>query len=95
MGICRDHLEKSFDVRIRAAQDRVMALRAREADSPETALARQRAETELADLERARRDRLEGLARLGIARHGPLRHVATAFVLLAAAEESTYPAAFD
>lgn len=79
--VCRDYLERSFDARIRAAQDRVMALRAREADSPEVALARQRAENDLADLRRTREERMAGLENLSLARHGPVRHVATAFVL--------------
>jgi len=81
VNICRDYLERSFDARIRAAQDRVMSLRIREASSPETALARQRAENDLADMERTRRERMDGLNRLLISRHGPVRHVATALVL--------------
>jgi hypothetical protein len=44
-------------------------------------LARQRAEQDLADLQRTRKDRLAGLDRLTVARHGPLRHIATAVVL--------------
>src|SRR5262249_30552647 len=36
--VCRDYLEKSFAARIRGAQDRVMALRAREATASEIAL---------------------------------------------------------
>jgi superfamily II DNA or RNA helicase len=79
--ICRDYLERSFNARIRAAQDRVMSLRAREVGSPEVALARQRAEQDLADLERSRTERLAGLDRLVIARHGPIRHLASAVVL--------------
>lgn len=79
--VCRDYLEKSFTVRIRAAQDRVMALRAKEREAPETALARQRAENDLADLQRLQRERLAGLDRLIIARHGPVRHLASALVL--------------
>jgi len=79
--VCRDYLDKSFHARIRAAQDRVMALRAREAASPEVAIARQRAENDLADLQRTRAERLAGLERLTIAKHGPVRHVATALVL--------------
>ncbi len=84
--VCRDYLEKSFTARIRAAQDRVMSLKARETSAPEVALARQRAENDLADLQRTRAERLEGLKRLEVARHGPLRHVATAVVLPATAE---------
>ncbi len=84
--VCRGYLENSFTARIRAAQDRVMSLKAREAAAPEVALARQRAENDLADLQRTRSERLDGLKRLEVARHGPLRHVATAIVLPAAAE---------
>lgn len=79
--VCRDYLERSFDARIRAAQDRVMGLRAREVTSPEIAIARQRAENDLEDLERTRRERLAGLERLTIARQGPVRHIVTALVL--------------
>lgn len=79
--VCREYLQRSFDARIRAAQDRVMALRAREASSPELGLARQRAEHDLEDMERTRRERLAGLERLILARHGPVRHVASALVL--------------
>ncbi len=79
--VCRDYLERSFNMRIRAAQDRVMTLRVREAESPEVGLARQRAEQDLADLNRTRTERLAGLDRLAVARHGPIRHVASALVL--------------
>lgn len=79
--VCRDYLVKSFEARIRAAEDRVMALRAREIESPEVALARQRAEQDYAELERAKKERLSGLDRLTIARTGPIRHIATAIVL--------------
>ncbi len=80
-SICREYLEKSFTVRIRAAQDRVMELRSRESVFPDVTLARQRAENDLADIERMKRERLEGLGRLSIARHGPIKHVASALVL--------------
>ena len=90
--VCRDYLERSFDARVRAAQDRVMELRAREALSPEIALARQRAENDLADLERTRRERFSGLERLMLARHGPVRHVATALVFPASAKKGEVPA---
>jgi superfamily II DNA or RNA helicase len=79
--VCRDYLIRSFDARRRAAQDRVMSLRAREAGAPEVAIARQRSEQDLADLERIHAERLQGLDRLLIARHGPVRHVASALVL--------------
>jgi len=79
--VCRDYLQKSFAARLRAAQDRVMTLRAREAASPEVAVARQRAENDLADLQRTQKERMAGLDRLAIARHGPVRHIATALVV--------------
>jgi len=78
--VCREYLEKSFTVRIHAAQDRVMHLKAREKDSPEVALARQRAENDLTDLERMKDERLTGLDRLSIARHGPIKPIASALV---------------
>ena len=87
-GVCRDYLERSFVARIRAAQDRVMALRAREADSPEVGLARQRAENSLTDLQRTREERMAGLQHLSLARHGPVRHIATAVVVPAGADDA-------
>jgi superfamily II DNA or RNA helicase len=81
VAVCRDYLEKSFNARIRAAMDRVMALRVREAYEPEVALARQRAENDLADLQRTRQERLSGMDRLTLVKHGPVRHIASAFVL--------------
>lgn len=91
VGVCRNYLEESFTARIRAAQDRVMSLKSRESTAPEVAVARQRAENDLADLQRTRAERLEGLKRLEVARHGPLRHVATAIVLPATAEGVPVP----
>jgi hypothetical protein len=78
--VCGDYLQRSFDARTRAAQDRVMNLRVRETASPEVSIARQRAENDLADLQRTRKERMEGLQRLNLARHGPVRHIATALV---------------
>ncbi|MFI5455719.1 MAG: protein NO VEIN domain-containing protein [Isosphaerales bacterium] len=85
VDICRDYLTRSFDARVRAAQDRVMALRMREASQPEVAIARQRAENEVTDLARTRRERLAGLDRLILVKHGPVRHVGSALVLPAGA----------
>ncbi len=79
--VSREYLERSFEARIRAAQDRIMSLRAREPKEPEVLLARQRSEQELEDLQRSRGYRLEGMQRLLVARHGPIRHVASALVL--------------
>ena len=91
--VARDYLGRSFDARVRTAQSRVMALRAREAKEPEVALARQRAEQELEDLRRTRRERLAGIERLRIARHGPVRHVAACLVLPADAGAGDVPVA--
>jgi len=96
--VSRAYLERSFEARLRAAQDRVMALRAREASQPEVGLARQRAENDLTDLERMRRERLAGLERLTMVRHGPVRHLATAVVLpsdLAPLTQGTAPEDID
>jgi hypothetical protein len=90
--VCRDYLEKSFTARIRTAQDRVMSLRAREATASEIALARQRSENDLADLQRTRQERMDGLKRLEVARQGPVRHLATAVVLPATAAQVPVPA---
>jgi len=79
--VCREYLQKSYTARQRAAQDRVMSLRAREKSDTSVALARQRAENDLTDLQRTHKERTAGLDRLSIARHGPVRHVATALVL--------------
>ena len=93
-NIARDYLERSFDARVKAAQNRVMGLRAREATDSEVALARQRAELDLEDLQRTRTERLAGVERLRIARHGPVRHVASCLVLppAAAADGASEPA---
>jgi hypothetical protein len=80
--IVRDYLTRSFKARIQATENRVMNLRAREiGGESEVALARQRAEQDLADLNRNRDERLGGLDRLVITRPGPVRHLATAVVL--------------
>lgn len=92
IAVCRDYLEKSFNARIRAAMDRVMALRVREPSEPEVALARQRAENDLTDLQRTRQDRLSGLDGLTLVKHGPVRHIASAFVLTSQ-ETDVFPAA--
>jgi hypothetical protein len=79
--VCQEYLEKSFFERIRNGQDRVFELKLREEESPEMALARQRAENDLVDLERIKKERLAGLERLVIARPGPVKHIASALVL--------------
>jgi superfamily II DNA or RNA helicase len=78
--VCRDYLQKSFNARIRAAQDRVMNLRARERESTDYALAATRAMNDLTDLQRTQLVRMTGLNRLEIVKPGPVRHIATAVV---------------
>ena len=89
--VARDYLRKSFDARVRAAQSRVMGLRSREPNEPEVALARQRAEQDLADLERTRCERIVGMDCLRVARHGPLLHVASCLVLPPDADDGAAP----
>ena len=76
---------------VSAAQDRVMRLRVREPNEPEVALARQRAEQDLADLDRARQERIAGIERLRVARHGPVHHVASCLVLPPEAAVDSFP----
>lgn len=79
--VASEYLKNSFDARIRAAQDRVMALRAREQSEPEVSLARQRAEHDLEDLKKKHAERRAGIERLRLARHGPVRRIASCLVL--------------
>ena len=79
--VARAYLEKSFEARRRAAQNRVMALLGRERSEPQVSLARQQAERDLDDLQRTHAARLAGIERLRVARHGPARHLASCLVL--------------
>jgi len=79
--VCREYLEKSFEVRIKRAQERAMLLAAELTTKPEYKLTADEARKHVEELQRARAERLDGLKRLGIARTGPVRHVATAIVL--------------
>ncbi len=80
--ICRNYLEKSFDVRIKKAQERAMNLMAQAVTMPDFKLAADEARKYAEELERQRKERLDGLKRLEIARPGPLKHVGTAIVLV-------------
>jgi len=80
-AIVRDYLERSFQTRIRKAQERYMRLMAEVGSRPEYKLAADEAKRHLDELERSRKERLAGLDRLQIARTGPVRHLATAVVL--------------
>jgi len=79
--ICRDYLERSFDVRIKRAQERAMLLMAEACTKPEFKLAAEEARKYVEELQRQREERLGGIDRLEIARPGPVRHVATAIVM--------------
>ena len=84
--ICREYLERSFDARIKRAQERAMLLAAEATAKPEYKLPADEARKQVDELQRAREERLDGLNRLGVARTGPVRHVATAVVLAAGAD---------
>jgi SNF2 family DNA or RNA helicase len=79
--VCREYLEKSFEARIKHAQERAMLLAAELTTKPEYKLTADEARKHVEELQRARAERLDGLKRLGIARTGPVRHVATAIVM--------------
>jgi hypothetical protein len=64
---------------MRAAQDRIMALKKRGLTDDDIAV--KQANNELTDLKRTRAERLAGLDQLILVRHGPVKHVATALVL--------------
>jgi len=80
-GVCREYLERSFVARIKRAQERAMLLAAEATTKPEYKLPADEARKQVDELQRARAERIDGLERLGIARTGPVRHVATAIVL--------------
>lgn len=79
--VCREYLERSFKARIARAQERAMLLAAQALSKPEFKLAADEARKYVDELERLRRERLEGLTRLELARTGPVRHLGTAIVL--------------
>jgi len=84
--ICREYLERSFDARIKRAQERAMLLAAEASTRPEYKLPADEARKQVDELQRARTERIGGLRRLGVARTGPVRHVATAIVLAPGAD---------
>jgi len=79
--IIREYLDKSFDARIKKAQERAMVLAGEVGSKPEYKLPAEEARKLVDELQRTRTERLDGLKRLEIARTGPVRHVATAIVL--------------
>jgi superfamily II DNA or RNA helicase len=87
--ICREYLVRSFDARIKRAQERAMLLAAEATTKPEYKLSADEARKYVEELQRQREERLSGLGRLEIARTGPVRHVATAIVLAPGADTET------
>jgi hypothetical protein len=87
--ICREYLERSFDARIKRAQERAMSLLAEASARPEFKLAADEARKYVDELQRQREERLAALGRLQIARTGPVRHVATAIVLAPGTDTGT------
>lgn len=79
--IIREYLQKSFEARIKKAQERAMLLAGEVGSKPEYKLPAEEARKLVDELQRTRTERLEGLKRLEIARTGPVRHIATAVVL--------------
>jgi len=78
--VCREYLQRSFQARIRRAQERAMYLAGEAANNPDYTLAAEEAKKYVAELERAQEERFEGLNRLEVARTGPVKHVGTAVV---------------
>ncbi len=93
--VVREYLEKSFDARIKKAQERAMLLAAEVGTKPEFKLAADEARRYVEDLEHAREARRAGLKRLEIARTGPVQHVATAIVLTPGADAEAQLAALS
>jgi hypothetical protein len=93
-AIVREYLEKSFDVRIKKAQERAMFLAAEAVSKPEFKLAADEARRYVEDLERSREERRAGLKRLEIARTGPIQHLGTAIVVLPDSDLSAQQAVF-
>jgi hypothetical protein len=79
--IIREYLKNSFDKRLKKAQVQAMRLLGEAGQKPEYKLAADEASRRVKELEQDRDDRLAGLARLKVARTGPVRHLATALVL--------------
>ncbi|MFQ5754029.1 MAG: helicase-related protein, partial [bacterium] len=75
--VCHDYLTKSFDVRIKKAQERAMRLAAEASSKPEYSLVAEEARKQVDELQRSKHERFEGLKRLEIARTGPVKHLAS------------------
>ncbi|MDW8413841.1 MAG: DUF3883 domain-containing protein, partial [Acidobacteriota bacterium] len=79
--VCREYLERSFEVRIKRAQEHAMKLMAEASTKPEFKLAADEASRQVDNLQRQKKERLNSLHRLEIVRTGPVHHIATAIVL--------------
>jgi superfamily II DNA or RNA helicase len=80
--IIEEHTKRTFDERLWAAQRRAMDLRARyEGGEHEVELALRESEREVENIERRRVDRLAALSNIGVVRSGPVRYIASFYVL--------------
>ncbi len=79
--VCKEYVEKSFDARIRHAQERAMSLAAEASIKPEYKLTADEARKHVEELQRVRQERLGAFERLTIARTGPVKHVGTSIIL--------------
>lgn len=94
--VVRQHLEKTFTVRIKRAQERAMTLAGEAGSKPEYKLTADEARRYVDELQRSRDERLAGLKRLEIARTGPVRHIGSALVLPRSGEiEADFPELAD
>lgn len=87
--VVRDYLERSFKARISRAQNTYMSLMGQLTENPDFKRAADEARKHVDDLQRTKTERLAGLDRLQIARTGPVRHLATAVVLMAEGDMAT------
>jgi superfamily II DNA or RNA helicase len=81
-GIIEEHTIRCFDERLWVAEKRAMDLKARyEGGEREVELALREAEREVENIERRRNDRLNALSNLGVVHSGPVRYVASFYIL--------------
>jgi superfamily II DNA or RNA helicase len=94
--IIEAHTKRTFDERLWAAQRRAMDLRARfEGGEREVELALRESEREVENIERRRADRLAALNNIGVVRSGPVRYIASFYVLPAGKLPTTQQFAED
>lgn len=77
--IVKEYLEKSFDARIYATENKIMEGKARAIEGGQVDIAR--LEKELEDLHRAKAEKIKNIDDTTIVRNGPVGHLASFFVL--------------